>query len=118
MEQFIIEVETYAADCGLKPTTVVQRAAGVSGSAWARWVKGGSCTLATADKVRAFMAKNPRDPQTFEEKNSATGAALSPANPFGAQMGAGSVDLSMWDGRNKSAFSAPQTAPENQEDAA
>lgn len=59
MEQFITDVKAYAAACGLKPTTVVQRAAGVSGAAWGRWEAGGSCTLATADKVRAFMRNNP-----------------------------------------------------------
>ncbi|MDP1872117.1 MAG: hypothetical protein Q8K61_10905 [Gallionella sp.] len=63
MEQFITDVEAYAAACGVKPTTVVQRAAGVSGAAWGRWEAGGSCTLVTADKVRAYMRDNPASPQ-------------------------------------------------------
>lgn len=59
MEQFLAEVKDYAAACGLKPTTVVQRAAGVSGAAWGRWESGGSCTLMTADRIREFMRNNP-----------------------------------------------------------
>lgn len=60
MEQFISEIEAYAKACGLKPTTIVQRAAGVSGAAWRRWTElGGSPTMATADQVRAYMAANP-----------------------------------------------------------
>lgn len=60
MEQFIAEVEAYATLWGLKPTTIVQRAAGVSGAAWNKWTQpGGSCTMVTADKVRAYMAANP-----------------------------------------------------------
>lgn len=60
MEQFIAEVEAYAAAVGLEPSTVVQRAAGVSGAIWKRWKSGeASCTLTTADRVRAYMAENP-----------------------------------------------------------
>jgi hypothetical protein len=62
MEEFIAQVEAYAAACGVKPTTVVQRAASVGGSAWDRWTSGGSPTLATADKIRAYMAANPPPP--------------------------------------------------------
>lgn len=63
MEQFIAEVELYAAACGLKPTTIVQRAAGVSGGSWRRWTElGGSPTMATADQVRAYMRANPAPP--------------------------------------------------------
>lgn len=59
MEQFLAEVEAYAAACGLRPTTVVQRAVGASGAAWRKWKSGSSCSLATADRVRDYIAKNP-----------------------------------------------------------
>jgi hypothetical protein len=60
MDKFIAEVDLYAAACGVKPTTIVQRAAGVSGAAWRNWTQlGGSCTMATADRVRAYMRANP-----------------------------------------------------------
>lgn len=60
MEQFLSEVEVYAEACGVQPTTVVQRATGASGSAWSKWKSGrGSCSLATADRIRAYIAENP-----------------------------------------------------------
>lgn len=59
MEQLIVEVEEYAAACGLKPGTVVQRAVGASGVIWQRWKEGGSCSMRTADRIRAWMAANP-----------------------------------------------------------
>jgi hypothetical protein len=59
MEQFIAEVEAYAAACGLRPGTVVQRAAGLGGSSWRKWQDGGSPTLRTVDQIRAYMAANP-----------------------------------------------------------
>jgi hypothetical protein len=67
MEQFIAEVTEYADACRLKPTTVIQRAAGVSGASWASWINGGSSpTLRTVDRVRAYMLANPA-PQQSEE---------------------------------------------------
>lgn len=68
MEQFLTDVEAYAAACGLQPTTVVQRAVGASGAAWRKWKSGASCSLATADRVRAYIACNPpRTPQQQED---------------------------------------------------
>lgn len=66
MEQFLAEVEAYAAACGLQPTTVIQRAVGASGAAWRKWKSGASCSLVTADRVRAYIAKNP-PPQESQE---------------------------------------------------
>lgn len=66
MEQFLSDVEAYAAACGLRPTTVVQRAVGASGAAWRKWKSGSSCSLITADRVRAYMAANP-PPDTQED---------------------------------------------------
>lgn len=60
MEQFLEEVEAYADACGLKPGTVVQRACGASGRDWSKWKSGrGSCSLVTADRIRAYIAENP-----------------------------------------------------------
>lgn len=60
MEQFITEVRTYAARFGLKPSTVIQKAAAVGGATWRRWESGESSpTLHTVDKIRDYMADNP-----------------------------------------------------------
>jgi len=54
------QVRAYATALGVEPTTVVQRAAKVSGAAWSRWSVGaGSPTLATADKILKYIAENP-----------------------------------------------------------
>lgn len=54
------QVRAYAKALGVEPTTVVQRAAKVSGAAWSRWdVGAGSPTLATADKILKYMTDNP-----------------------------------------------------------
>lgn len=60
MEQFLSDVENYAAAWGLQPSTVIQRAAGQSGAIWAKWkAREASPTLVTADRVRAYMDANP-----------------------------------------------------------
>lgn len=66
MDEFMREIEAYAAACGVQPSTVVQNAGGGSGVAWARWKAGGSCSMRTADRIRAFMAKNPPPSATDE----------------------------------------------------
>lgn len=54
------QVRAYAKALGVEPTTVVQRAAKVSGAAWSRWdVGAGSPTLATADKILKYITDNP-----------------------------------------------------------
>jgi len=53
------EIEAYAAARGWMPTTVVQRSTALGGSAWAKWKAGASCTVATADRIRAWIAANP-----------------------------------------------------------
>lgn len=53
------EIREYAAARGILPTTVVQSAECGSGSTWAKWEAGSSCTLKTADKIRKYMADNP-----------------------------------------------------------
>lgn len=53
-------VRAYAGALGVRPSTVVQRAAQVGGVAWAKWEAGdGSPTLRTADKIMKYMEENP-----------------------------------------------------------
>lgn len=59
MDKFISEVEAYASEVGLSPSTIVQRAKAGGGNTWKRWQNGGACSLDTADRVRAYMAANP-----------------------------------------------------------
>lgn len=60
MEQFLQAVRDYAAADGVQPSTVLQRAVGLSGSVWQRWEEGkGSPTLKTADRIMAYMKDNP-----------------------------------------------------------
>lgn len=60
MEQLISEIAAYAACKGIKPATVLQKAGGLGGHVWAKWVaKTASCTLPMADRLRAYMATNP-----------------------------------------------------------
>lgn len=54
------EIRAYAAQVGVMPTTVIQRANVGGGGTWRRWEEGESSpTLATADRVRSYMAENP-----------------------------------------------------------
>lgn len=59
MEKLILEIEAYAAARNLLPTTVLQRAVGASGATWGKWKSGSSCSLTTADRIRAYMSANP-----------------------------------------------------------
>jgi len=53
------EIENYALARGILPATVVQTATGHSGTTWAKWQSGATCSLRTAEKLRAYMAANP-----------------------------------------------------------
>lgn len=54
------DVRAYAAQLGVMPTTVVQRAKCGGGGTWAAWESGTSSpTLHTVDRLRAYMAENP-----------------------------------------------------------
>lgn len=60
MEKLISEIECYAAARGVKPATVLQVAAKLSGTTWSRWVAGeASCTMRTMEKIRRYMVDNP-----------------------------------------------------------
>lgn len=53
-------VRAYADALGVRPSTVVQRAAQVGGAVWAKWEAGdGTPTLRTADKILKYIADNP-----------------------------------------------------------
>jgi hypothetical protein len=61
MEQFMDSVRAYAAQLGVMPTTVVQRAKCGGGSTWAAWEAGASTpTHKTTDRLKAYMQANPR----------------------------------------------------------
>ena len=53
------EVAAHAAANNIKPATVLQNSANLGGGVWAKWEKGASCSLNTADKIRAYIAANP-----------------------------------------------------------
>ncbi len=54
------EVRNYADARGIKPATVLQAAAGLSGTTWGKWEDGSqTCEMRTAERIRAFMASNP-----------------------------------------------------------
>lgn len=67
MEQLIAEIERYAAACGVKPGTVLKRAGGYGGRAFAEMKAGKrAITLPMADRIREYMAKNP-PPKSSDE---------------------------------------------------
>lgn len=50
------EIQDYAEAHGIKPATVLQKAAGLSGRTWEQWVSGKSSpTVRTVEKVRFFI---------------------------------------------------------------
>lgn len=54
------DVRAYAAQLGVMPTTIIQRAKAGGGGTWRKWEEGESSpTLLTADRVRRYMAENP-----------------------------------------------------------
>lgn len=52
------EVIEFADRRGIKPATVLQNAASLSGTTWEKWVKGGDCGLKTAARIRDYIAEN------------------------------------------------------------
>ncbi len=54
------EIMEYAAARGIKPATVLQLAAGLSGTTWDKWRQNvASCSLRTAERIRGYIAQNP-----------------------------------------------------------
>jgi hypothetical protein len=59
MEQFITEIERDAAMLGMSPQHLLRKAVGASWKTWADWVVGKSTpTLATVDRIRAWVSRN------------------------------------------------------------
>lgn len=53
------EVREYAAQIGVKPSTVIQKAGAGGGATWGRWEAGESSpTMRTLEKVRKHIANN------------------------------------------------------------
>ncbi|HHX89639.1 MAG TPA: XRE family transcriptional regulator [Paracoccus sp.] len=62
------EIRRYACGRGIKPATVLQNAANLSGTTWEKWNAGAaSCSIRTADRVRAYMAANPAQTESAAE---------------------------------------------------
>ncbi|MEQ3679235.1 XRE family transcriptional regulator [Pseudophaeobacter sp.] len=60
MEQFMANVRAYAAQFGISPSTVIQKAGVGGGGTWAKWESGdGTPTLRTADRLKDYMKANP-----------------------------------------------------------
>jgi len=57
-QELIDEVESHARQCGLSPSTIVSRAVS-NGRLYGRLKNGHGCTLETAARIRAYIAKNP-----------------------------------------------------------
>ncbi len=54
------DVRAYAAQFGITPSTVIQKARVGGGGTWAKWESGDSSpTLRTVDRLRAYLAENP-----------------------------------------------------------
>ena len=58
MKKLMQEVISFSKTAGIMPTTVLQRSAGLGGHVWKNWKSGSSCTMATAEKIRAYMEKH------------------------------------------------------------
>lgn len=62
------EIRAYADTRGVKPSTVLQRAAGYGGGMWKKWEAGAQCTLGTAETIRKYMRDNPSREGSLPEK--------------------------------------------------
>lgn len=60
MEKFLAEIEAYASAADTSPQSVLRRSCGYGWDVWSNWKAGQSSpTMASADRVRAWMASNP-----------------------------------------------------------
>lgn len=60
MEEFIAEIEAFAAAAGMTPQIILRRSCGYSWDVWAAWKsRKSSPTMANADRIRAWMKDNP-----------------------------------------------------------
>ncbi|SIT74705.1 hypothetical protein SAMN05421849_0201 [Pontibaca methylaminivorans] len=64
MEELMNEIKAYAQARGIKPATVLQNAAALSGNTWDRWARNGAaCTVITAERIRKYMSEHPPQQQ-------------------------------------------------------
>jgi len=62
MEQLISDIETYCTSRGISPQKLLREAINAKWGQWQDWKDGkASPTVATADRLRAFMAENAGD---------------------------------------------------------
>ncbi len=66
------EIRTYAEARRIKPATVLQMAARLSGKTWGRWEDGtATCTLRTMSTIREYMRDNPPVPASANGEEAA-----------------------------------------------
>lgn len=54
------DITNFAAARGIKPATVLQIAAGMSGTTWEKWRAGSAtCSMRTAERIRDYISANP-----------------------------------------------------------
>ena len=59
MNELMKEIRAYAKAVGKKPSTIVQEAGKCGGQAWAKWLKGGTCSMKISDRIRKYIKDNP-----------------------------------------------------------
>ncbi|RAP39463.1 hypothetical protein BYZ73_20410 [Rhodovulum viride] len=65
MEQFIAEIEAYAAACSKTPQKVLRDAIGANWGQWDSWKSGdGSPTMKVVDRLRDYMLAHPAPAST------------------------------------------------------
>ena len=70
MEEFILEIEAYAAAVDRTPQAVLRSAVSAGWGTWDAWVsRKSSPTMALADRIRDYMKANPPPPQSEPEKD-------------------------------------------------
>ena len=55
MEELMHEVEAAAEQLGIKPDSLLQNAANLSGTTWKSWEGGATCHMKTAQRIRDWI---------------------------------------------------------------
>lgn len=59
MEQLLNEIEEYAQNKNVHPSTILRYSVNATWSIWKKWKSGeSSCSFKTAKKIRKYMAEN------------------------------------------------------------
>lgn len=67
MEQFISEIESYCVTAGINAPRLLRKAINAEWQRWGRWKSGASTpTMATVDRLRAYMAAHEPAPSSDE----------------------------------------------------